>query len=109
MMGKIYTITELEQIIAPIARQHGVSRVYLFGSYARGEATEASDVDLCIDSGRIKSLFQLGGLYADLEDALEKPLDLVTTDGLRNNTSRVSNADFIRRLEEDRKLLYEEQ
>ena len=46
MTDKIYTIEELREIITPIAIQHNVEKVYLFGSYARGEATENSDVDL---------------------------------------------------------------
>ena len=37
-MGKVYTIKELVSVISPIAEKHNVSRVYLFGSYARGEA-----------------------------------------------------------------------
>ena len=41
-----YSIEQLRDIITPIARQHGVKRVYLFGSYARGTATDRSDIDL---------------------------------------------------------------
>jgi predicted nucleotidyltransferase len=53
-MDKIYTINEIQKIVEPIAKRHGVSKVYLFGSYARGNATESSDIDLCIDSGKSK-------------------------------------------------------
>ena len=45
MSGKIYTIDEIRRIAAPIAARHGVAALYLFGSYARGEATPESDLD----------------------------------------------------------------
>ena len=42
----IYTISEIQAIVTPIAQKHKLKAVYLFGSYARGTATENSDVDL---------------------------------------------------------------
>lgn len=81
-MDRIYTIDEIKSIVAPIAAAHDVGRIYLFGSYARGEATASSDIDLRVDKGNLKGLFALGALYADLEDSLEKQLDLLTTGSL---------------------------
>lgn len=75
-----YTIEELQRLIAPIARQHGVKSVALFGSYSRGTATADSDVDLLIEKGRIRSLYQLSGFRLDVEDALQLPVDVVTTE-----------------------------
>ena len=72
MQTQVYSIDEIREIVAPIAKQHGVDKVFLFGSYARGDATPASDVDLCVDAPKLRGLFALGGLYADLEDALKK-------------------------------------
>lgn len=51
MTDKIYSIDEIKKIISPIASRYGVERVFLFGSYARGEATEESDLDFRIDKG----------------------------------------------------------
>ena len=48
MQTQVYSIDEIREIVAPIAKQHGVDKVFLFGSYARGDATPASDVDLCV-------------------------------------------------------------
>lgn len=81
-MERVYTIEEIRSIVAPIAAVHGVDRIYLFGSYARGEATPSSDIDLRVDKGRLKGLIALGALYADLEDGLGKKLDLLTTGSL---------------------------
>jgi predicted nucleotidyltransferase len=55
----------------------------LFGSYARGEATEDSDIDLHVWSGSIRGLFQLSGFMLDLQDALGKEVDVVTQGGIR--------------------------
>ena len=76
----VYTIEQIRSIAAPIARAHGVRSLSLFGSYARGEATESSDIDILVDCGAVRSAFQMGGLYADLSESLGKPLDLITTD-----------------------------
>lgn len=77
MTDKIYTIEEIKRIVEPIAKQNGIERIYLFGSYARGEATLDSDIDLIIDSKNIRSLFQLGGVYSELEVAFDKKIDLL--------------------------------
>lgn len=81
-MERVYTIEEIKSIVAPIAAIHDVDRIYLFGSYARGEATPSSDIDLRVDKGRLRGLIALGALYADLEDGLGKRLDLLTTSSL---------------------------
>ena len=81
-MERVYTIDEIKAIVFPIAKAYDVERIYLFGSYARGNATVNSDVDLRVDKGKLKGLFALGALYADLEDGLGKKLDLLTTGSL---------------------------
>ena len=43
-MAGVYTMQELREKIAPIAKKHGVKRVSVFGSYGRGEATPQSDI-----------------------------------------------------------------
>ena len=81
-MEKVYTLTEIKSIAGEIAKRHGVKKMFLFGSYARGDAKPGSDLDFRIDKGRIRGLFALGGLYADLEEAFGVPVDLLTTDSL---------------------------
>lgn len=82
MTSKIYSIDEIKSIVSPIAHQYGVAGVYLFGSYARGEATADSDLDFRVDKGSLRGLIQLGGLYSDLEEKSDKNLDLLTTGSL---------------------------
>lgn len=74
-MSKVYTVTELKNILTPIFRQNGVRRAVLFGSYAKGTATPHSDVDLLVDSGLRGLAFF--GLLEDVASALEIPVDLL--------------------------------
>ena len=68
----IYAVDEIARIVRPIAQRYGLRAVYLFGSYARGAATEDSDIDLLIDTTgtNIKSLLQVAAVYCELEEAL---------------------------------------
>lgn len=79
MGEKIYTIDEIKTIAEPIAKQYGVAALYLFGSYARGEATSQSDLDFRIEKGNLRSLLQLAGFQLDLEEHFSKNLDVLTT------------------------------
>ncbi|MFP5020426.1 nucleotidyltransferase family protein [Pseudonocardia phyllosphaerae] len=68
--------------VLAIARRHGASRLRVFGSVARGESTPTSDVDLVVDMATGRTLFDLGGLAADLEELFGRPVDVVSSSGL---------------------------
>jgi hypothetical protein len=92
------SIPRIRECIAPICKKYPIRKAYLFGSYARGNATEKSDVDLRIE-GDIKSFFMLGGIYSELSDALGTELDLL---------SRLPESEaFKENLKKDEVLLYE--
>lgn len=74
---KVPTIKEVEQKIIPILKSHGVSKAGLFGSVARGEATEKSDIDVLVEIGPEVGLLKFIGLKLELEKALGKKVDLV--------------------------------
>ncbi len=78
------TVSEIKARIAPIAEKHGINRVGLFGSYARGEATENSDIDLILDVPSGATLFSISDFLLDGEDALHKTLDYVLESEVRN-------------------------
>ena len=103
-----YTIDEIKRRITPVAEKYRLAAVYLFGSYARGDATEASDVDLLVDlSGTgIDTLFKLGGLYNELEAALETGIDLVTTDSMEQVTDLRSQKRFREAVRRERMMIY---
>ena len=101
MSDKVYTLDEIREIATPIAKNYGVAALYLFGSYARGEATSESDLDFRIERGRIRTLFELGGLYSDLADKFQKELDLLTSQNIE--------PDFLARIQPEEVLIYAQQ
>jgi hypothetical protein len=70
-----------EQILG-IAHRHGARNVRLFGSTARGEARNGSDVDLLVDTAEETSPWFPAGLIEELESLLGRPVDIVTVDAL---------------------------
>ena len=104
----IYTLDEIARRIRPVAERYRLRAVYVFGSYARGEAREDSDVDLLVDTdgANLKTLFALGGLYSDLEDALEKELSLVTVDSLEQPCRMESDIYFRENVTRERRKIY---
>ena len=74
-MSKVYTLSELQRILSPVFSSHGVRSAVLFGSYAKGQATERSDVDLLVDSGLRGLAFY--GLLDHVASALRVPVDLI--------------------------------
>ena len=68
--------------ILRLARRHGADDVRVFGSVARGEAGESSDVDFLVRLEPGRSLFDLGGLLMDLRDLLAVDVDVVTEGSL---------------------------
>ena len=75
---KSLNINEIKKKVVPILRKEGATRAALFGSAARGEATEDSDIDILVDLPRGKTLFDLAGLKIELEKTLERDVDLIT-------------------------------
>jgi predicted nucleotidyltransferase len=73
------TVAWVKKKILPILKKHSVKRAAIFGSVARGEAKEKSDIDLLIEyRGKDKSLFDLIDLKLDLEQILSRKVDIVT-------------------------------
>lgn len=66
--------------ILRLAEKHGAYNVRVFGSVARGEATPDSDVDLLVATREGVSIFDLVGLWLDLQDLLGRNVSLVTDD-----------------------------
>ena len=74
----ILTIKQIKERIKPVMERHGIKNVYLFGSYARGEANRNSDVDIYCDSGDVDTLFKAVAFNDELEEVLGKKVDVVT-------------------------------
>jgi len=80
-------LEELVQVkrsdILRTAAKYGALNVRVFGSVARGNADEQSDLDLLVDMEAGRSLFDMGGLLTELEEILGCSVDIVTEEGLR--------------------------
>ncbi len=73
-----------EETLASYCRHRGIRRLSLFGSHLNGGAGPDSDVDLLVEfePERRVSLFEIGGMIADLSDLLGRPVDLRSADDL---------------------------
>ena len=99
MSDRIYSLDEIKAIANPIAQRYHIAALYLFGSYARGEATTESDLDFRVDRGQLTDMLELGGLYSDLEKGFEqKKLDVLTTQML--------SPDFLDQIKPEEVLIY---
>ena len=96
-----YTIEEIKEKAIPIAKKYGVKTLWLFGSYARGEADSESDVDFLIDGGRMRGMIKYFGFVLDLEEIFKCHVDVVTTG--------ISDKNFLAEISKDEVLLYEEE
>lgn len=96
----LYTINEIKDKTTPIAKAYGVEQMGLFGSYARGEAKDDSDIDLYIECGRLKTLLQYFAFVNELEDVLQCHVDVVTTG--------IEDKQFLTAIMQEGVLLYEE-
>lgn len=71
-------LDDIRSAVSEAVSSHDVVKVYLFGSYARGEAGSESDVDLCLETGPTFSLFSAGDMASRLDESLGVPVDVVT-------------------------------
>lgn len=104
----VYTIEELKQKIAPIARKYDIPTVYIFGSYARGEADDNSDVDVLIkrEGSKIQG-WLMGGLYEELRESLGKELDLLTVETIEQESTRQRTPLFVENVRTEMVKIYE--
>ena len=107
----IYTVEEIRRRVSPVAKKYSLRAVYLFGSYARNEATEDSDVDILIDKtgSTVTGLFDMSNLYNDLTECIDKDIDLITTHSLEQRDIKRFAPSFAKEVYEGRVLLYGKQ
>ena len=76
-------IEEIKKKILPILEDYRVKKIGLFGSYARGEIKENSDIDILIEIEKDISLLDFVGLKQEIEEALGEKVDLVEYDTIK--------------------------
>ena len=75
-------LSEIKNKISPILERNDIESAGVFGSYARGEATSDSDIDILVRLRSPKSLLDVIGLEMELSDVLRRKVDLVTEGGM---------------------------
>ncbi|MBQ4057582.1 MAG: nucleotidyltransferase domain-containing protein [Lachnospiraceae bacterium] len=93
-------IRAIRDIVTPIAKEYGLKRIYLFGSYAKSTANEDSDIDLLIEKGRALTLIDLSYFRQAVEEKIGISVDVVTISGVAD--------DFFNAVKGTEILLYEE-
>ena len=73
---------EINKIIIETILPFNPREISVFGSYARNEMQRDSDIDIMVDLDETVSLLDLGGLYMDLSEKLQRKIDLVTKNGV---------------------------
>ncbi len=81
-MGVEELLKEKREEILKIGASHGARNIRVFGSVARGEADESSDIDLLVDMEPDRSLLDVAAFMADIRDLLGRRVDVVSEKGL---------------------------
>ena len=76
-MNKV-VLEDIKKDVLPILQKADIKKAALFGSYVRGDNTRESDIDILVELPENASLFELAGLKVDLEEKLQKKVDVVT-------------------------------
>ncbi len=96
----ILTNEHIKQVVTNFFKDKPVNKVWLFGSYARGDANEKSDVDVMVDLDKNIILgLEYFGWFSDLEEMFHKKVDLVKVGGIKPR--------ILPFVEKDLKLIYE--
>lgn len=99
MNNKIFTVNDIEALVKPIAKKYKVKAVYLFGSYARGEADENSDLDFLVFGGGNFKLTMIFSFAEELCAVLKKEVDVFEVNEINKDS------DFYNRIMKERLLV----
>ena len=99
-------ITEIKKLTEPIFKEYGVEKAYIFGSYARGDYNENSDIDIIISSKSIRSLLIIGAILEALKLVLKKEVDLIEEECFEEDEIDEIDQEFYNRIKKERILIY---
>lgn len=99
MSDRIFTIGDITKLVKPIAEKYKVQEIYLFGSYARGEADESSDLDFLVFGGEKFKPTMIFSLAEELREVLKKDVDVFEI------TEINKDSDFYRTIMKERLLV----
>ncbi len=86
MNKTVFTINDIVSLVKPIVKKYGVKEVYLFGSYARGEADGNSDIDFLVLGGENFKLTMIFAFAEELRNVLKKDVDVFEINEINKNS-----------------------
>ena len=103
----VYTTEEIVERIRPVVEKYCLGRVSLYGDYATGDATEKSEINLLVEVLDFEKIngWHYGGLYGDLEDALQKSCDVITERQLETRNHNKWSERFVEEVESERMVI----
>lgn len=99
-------ISKIKELVAPIFKKYGVEKAYVFGSYARGDYDDNSDVDIIIVSKNIKSLLIIGAILEALKQVLNKDVDLIEEECFDDGNMEDFEQEFYDNIKKERVMIY---
>jgi predicted nucleotidyltransferase len=105
----IYSVEQLKELVEPSAKKFKLKALWVFGSYARGEATEDSDIDILMDftDSVILNLYDFVALNEELKYILGKDIDLISTEALFHKHMQERDPKFVNLVSQERVIIYE--
>lgn len=101
-------ITQIKELTKPIFEEYGVDKAYVFGSYARGDYDETSDIDIIIVAENIKSLLIIGAILEALKKVLKKEVDLIEEECFKEENMEDFEKEFYNNIKKERVMIYGE-
>lgn len=99
-------IIEIKKLTEPIFKEYGVEKAYIFGSYARGDYNENSDIDIIISSKNIRSLLMIGAILEALKLVLQKEVDLIEEECFEDEEMDEIDQEFYNKIKKERVMIY---
>ena len=103
---EVLSIDAIRIMILPVVLKYRINKATLFGSYARGDATAGSDIDLLIDCDSIRNMEDYLGLQEGLKKATGRNVDIVMADALEADNTRSAKR-LREHIERDKVIIYE--
>lgn len=87
MSERILSFEDIQSIVKPLAEKYHISEVYMFGSYARNEATNTSDIDFLVFGGNEFKLTSIFAFAEELRIAIQKEIDVFEINEVNKDSS----------------------
>jgi predicted nucleotidyltransferase len=105
----IYSLEQIRNLLVPIAIKYNLKGLWIFGSYARGEATDQSDIDIIIDytESNIHDFFDFAAIGNDFEEVTNKSVDLISTETLYSQKMKQDDPKFVDKVSQEKVIVYD--